>query len=118
MSKAKTKPAPPMPVREPEEDREPSPEDTYQVSVSRKELDTLFNAVRALELMREFEDADGERPLIVCAVLLELTSMPAWEVVSDLQGRFRDQELRAAGQLESLEAAVSNISATKKGSEA
>jgi hypothetical protein len=95
-------------TEEPEEIRKGGPEDTFQISVSRRELDTLYNAVRALELIRALDD---EEKVVVTSVLLENFADPAWEAVAELQGRFRDQELRAAGfgpALDRLEQTITN----------
>ncbi len=64
-------------------------DEPLNIPVTQKELDALTNAVRALELMRAFSVANCEQPLVYFDVLLDNFSMPAWEVVDDLEGRFR-----------------------------
>jgi hypothetical protein len=84
-------------------------DEPVNIPVSKKELDILFNGARALSLIQEFEEADSERAIGAVEVVLELTADPLWNTVSDLQGRYRDAELRAAGQLDRLEEVVKTI---------
>lgn len=109
----KTKPNKPAEAAEPEKKFEGFGDDEpVSITVSRKELETLFDGARALELMRAIEHETGEEiPLIIFAVLLKLTAMPTWNAVVELQDRYRDAELKAAGQLDKLEAAVNKITA-------
>ncbi len=86
MSKPKAIPETPPQAPAPHEIRDDEP---LNIPVTRKELDALSNAVRALELMRAFSIANCEQPLVYFDVLLDNFSMPAWEVVDDLEGRFR-----------------------------
>jgi hypothetical protein len=113
----KKNPNKPAEAAKPEKEFEGFGEDELvNVPLSKKELGTLFNGVRALELIRRYEEADGEQKIIDVAVLLDLTAEPTWEVVSDLQGRFRDEEIKAAGGGEALEQFKKRIhSMTAKG---
>lgn len=71
----------------------------FMVPITKAEIERLYNAVRALNLMREANDADSEQPLAIFGVLLDNFESPAWEVVNDLWSRFRDEELRASAAM-------------------
>ncbi len=84
--------------------REIGDDEQVQITASRKELAALWNAARALELMsRVDKNGTSDMQLIDFAVLLDATCDPAFNAISELQDRFRDQELRAAGQGEKLD---------------
>jgi hypothetical protein len=72
------------------------PEDTFRIPVSRKELDTLWNAARALDLINNLSHADGDQAIVTVQVLLDMCAESAYQVSSDLQFRFEDEQRRAA----------------------
>lgn len=93
--------------------REIGDDERVQIPVTRKELAVLFNAVRALELLHTVEkDSDDDMKLITFAVLLDTTLDPAWNAISDLQDRYRDAELRAAGHGKELDQLESKLNAS------
>lgn len=92
--------------------REIGDDEQTQIPVTRKELAVLFDAARSLALIKTLEEADPEAAIVNVAILLETTADPAWQVTTDLQGRFREAELRAAGhgeKLDRLEKAVKTM---------
>lgn len=59
------------------------------IPISKKELEALFNGARALNLIAEVEQANSDTSIGAFDVVLELTGDPMWEVIMDLQERFR-----------------------------
>jgi hypothetical protein len=70
--------------------REIADDEQVKTPITRKEVEVLFNAARALELMREVEKKACDTQLAYFGVLLESVTSPALEVAGDLRLRFQD----------------------------
>jgi hypothetical protein len=80
-----------------EKPREIGDNDPVSITVTRTEIQTLFDAARALDLMHKYCDGEDEQQMITVGLYFDLLKDQVWDVVSELQGRFRDVEVNREG---------------------
>ena len=95
-------------------EREIGDDEPLNIPVTRKELETVSNAVRALHLIHDIaKGGGGVEPIDMVSVLLDSFSGPAFEVAHELEMRYQEAEIRAASGGETLDRLHTDIAKGK-----